>query len=150
MQNGDIGNTVVPRLVIVWEHLLGLLPDKADEAKFATYLRFHRWRRAVNVFAVNQALAQRIWDVTFRLNFSVDVVTFLGGEDFADAIQERIDRENLPIGHVWFEDPQQLARSLSYRPDIACVFSPDPHHLLTFGSKGRTLNPARPDLHGAM
>lgn len=150
MQGGDISNLVVPRLVIVWENLLGILPEKADEAKFSTYLRFHRWKRAVNVYRINEPLAQRIWDVTFRLNFSVDVVTFLGCEDFAEAVQERIDREGLPVGHVWFEEPSQLARSLAYRPDIACVFDANPHHQLTFGSKGRIISAAAPDIHGAM
>lgn len=150
MQGGDISNLVTPRLVVVWENLLGLLPDKTDEAKFAAYMRFRRWRRAVNTFQINEPLAQRIWDITYRMNFSVDVVTFLGGDDFADEVRERLDREGLPIGHVWFEEPHLLARSLSYRPDIACVFDADPRHTLTFGSKGRIVSAAVPDLIGAM
>lgn len=150
MQGNDISNMVVPRLVIVWDNLLGLLPDKSAEAKVSTYLRFHRWKRAANVFVINEPLAQRIWDIVFRLNFSVDVVTYTGGEEFADALEERIGRENLPVGHVWFEDPMQLARSLAYRPDIACVFDPNPHHQFTFGSKGRIVSASAPDIIGAM
>lgn len=149
MQGGDIGNTVVPRLVIVWENLLGLHTTKAAEAKFLSYMRFKRYKRAVGTFEINEHLARRIWDVTVRMNFSVDLVTHLGGEDFAEALSERIDRENLPLGHVWFEEPNQLARDLAYRIDIAAVFFADPRHLLTYGSKGRLLSAATPDLIGA-
>lgn len=149
MQGGDIDNRVVPRLVIVWEHLLGLHTSKAAEAKFSSYMRFHRYKRAVNTFDVNEQLARRIWDVTYRLNFSLDVVTHLGGEEFGEALSERLDRENLPIGHIWYEDANQLARDLAYRIDIAAVFFADPRYQLTYGSKGRLISAANPDIIGA-
>lgn len=147
MQGGDIDNRVVPRLVIVWENLLGLLPNKTSEAKVASYVKFKRWNRAANVFEINEALTRRIWDVTWRLNFSVDVITYIS-PDFVEALQERIDREDIPVRSVWHTEPHVLARKLAYMPQVACVYDPNPHHLLTFGSKGRIINPATPDLVG--
>lgn len=149
MQGGDISNEVVPRLVIVFENLLGLLPSKVDEAKLASYLRFRRWKRAANLFTLNEMLAARIWDVTWRLNFSVDVITYIGPE-FAEALEHRIDREGLPVGHVWHEDPYVLARKLAYMPHVACVYDPDPRHQFTYGSKGRLVSASNPNLIGAM
>lgn len=150
MQGGDISNLVVPRLVIVWDGLLGILPSKTAEAKFDTYMRFKRYKRAINLYRINEPLAARIWDLTWRLNFSVDVVTFTGGDDFAEHVEKRIERENLPIGHVWFEEPHLLARSLAYRPDIAAVFDANPNHVFTYGSKGRIVSPSQPNLVGAL
>jgi hypothetical protein len=149
MQGGDIGNTVVPRLVIVFENLLGLHPTKASEAKFGSYMRFKRYKRAVDTFEINEQLARRIWDITVRMNFSVDLVTHLGGTAFAEALQERIDGENLPLGHIWYEDSTQLARNLAYRIDIAAVFFADPRYTLTYGSKGRLISASHPDIIGA-
>lgn len=148
MQGGDISNEVSPRLVIVWENLLGLLPTKTHEAKVASYVKFKRWNRAVNVFELNETLAARIWDVTWRLKFSVDVITW-GTEQFADAVRERIDREDLPIGHVTAETPHVLSRKLAYMPHIAAIYSADPAHQFTFGSKGRIISPSNPQIVGA-
>lgn len=151
MQGNDISNTVVPRIVLVWDGLLGIIPTKAAEAKFGAYMRIKRWKKAVKIFEINEAMARQVWDITYRKNFSVDVVTFLGGEAFGDALRERLDQENLPIGHVWYEDPDQLSRSLAYRPDTACVFHSNPQYWLTFGSKGRLVkDPADPNLIGAL
>jgi len=148
MQGGDISNEISPRLLIVWENLLGLLPTKADEAKASTYLRFKRYSRAVDVFTLNAALADRIWDVTWRFKYSVDVITWLGPE-FADALRGRLDHEDLPIGHITAEDPQQFARRLAYLQHVAAIYDPDPSHRFTFGARGRIISPARPDLIGA-
>lgn len=148
MQGGDISNQVVPRLVIVFENLLGLLPTKTAEAKAASYLRFKRWNRAVNVYEINEGLARRIWDVTWRLDFSVDVITYVS-EEFAEAVEKRLEREDLPIRSVWFTEPHLLARKLAYMPQVACIYDPDPHHVFTFGSKGRIISPADPNLIGA-
>ena len=147
MQGGDIDNRVVPRLVIVWENLLGLLPNKAAEAKAASYVKFKRWNRAVNTFEINEALARRIWDVTWRYDFSVDVITYIH-EDFVEALENRLDREDIPVRSVWFTEPHVLARKLAYMPQVACIYDPNPHHQFTYGSKGRILNPAQPDLIG--
>lgn len=150
MQGGDISNQVVARIVIVWDNLLGVLPSKPAEAKFSTYMRLKRWKRAVGLYEINELLARQIWDLTWRYDYSVDVVTFLGGDDFAEAVEARLDREGLPIGHVWYEPADSLARSLAYRPTVACVIHANPHHQFTFGSKGRILDPSSPSLVGVI
>lgn len=149
MEQGDISNEVSPRLLIVWEHLLGILPSKQHEAKARGYLKIKRYKQAANTFVLNEELARRIWDITWRLKFSVDVVTWIGPE-FAIALSERIDREDLPIGHVTYEEPHQFARKLAYLQHVAAVYDPDPSHQFAWGSKGRIISPARPDLVGVL
>lgn len=148
MEGGDISNEVSPRLLIVWENLLGLLPTKTHEAKVGAYLRFKRYSRAVDVYVLNKTLADRIWDVTWRLKYSVDLITWLG-PDFATALRERIDNEDLPIAHITAENPDQFARKLAYLPHVAAIYDPDPRHRFTFGSRGRIISPTSPDLVGA-
>jgi len=148
MERGDISNEAVPRLLLVWENLLGILPTKTHEAKAGTYLRLKRYKRAVNTFEVNETLAHRIWDITWRLKFSVDVVTWLPKE-CVEHIEAWIDRQDLPVGHVSHENPTTFARKLSYMPYVAAIYDPDPQHQFTWGAKGRIVSPANPDLIGA-
>lgn len=143
MLGGDIDNTVVPRLVLVWEHLLGLLPDQRAEAKVRNRLRFKRWQSACDVFVINEPLAHRIWDVTWRMNYSVDLITFIGPE-FAEVVAKRIESEDLPIGHVKYENETQLARKLAHMPYVAAIYTPNPQHQFTFGAKGRVVSPSDP------
>lgn len=149
MERGDIDNGVAPRILIVWENLLGLVPAKTDQAKLTTYLRLHRWKRAAQLFQINEPLAARIWYVQWKLRYSVDVVTYIGPE-FRDALEERLADEDLPIGHVRYEQPHKLARHLAYEPATAAVYDPDPSHRFTYGSKGRIVSAADPDIVGSL
>jgi hypothetical protein len=145
MERGNISNEVSPRLVIAFEGMLGLLPDKPDSRVVELMRRQFgsksaQVKRAINSYTINEQLAHVIWDTTWRYKYSVDVVTYLG-EEFAEALTERLDTEGLPIGRVWADDPKKLARRIAHMPDVAAIFDNENH--LMFGSKGRTL-PAHP------
>lgn len=148
MEGGDISNEQSARLVIVFENLLGTLPNAAAVTRTKRLVSRGRWTEAVESFALNEALAARIWDVVWRLKYSVDVVTWISPE-FRDALEARIDREDLPVGHVLHDKPTTLARKLPYMPYVAAIYDPDPQHRFLFGSKTRILSPAHPDLIGA-
>jgi hypothetical protein len=147
MQGNDIGGEIVPRLVIVFEGLLGVLPDKRAEAKAYSFARLHRWRKVINTFEINEEMAKRIWDITWRYKHEVDVVTFLG-EQYAKPLEKRLDQEDLPIRHVWADDPVHLSRRLATMPHVAAVYDAEPSRRFTYGSKGRWINPDAPDLLG--
>lgn len=147
MQNGDISNEVSPRLVLVYEGLLGLLPTPRARAGEALARKTHQWKRAAKAYEINEPLARVIWDTVWRYRYSVDVITYLG-EDFADAVEARLDDEGLPVGRVWADSPQRLARRLALMPDVAAVYDNENH--LIYGSKGRTLPAAPTTLIGAL
>jgi hypothetical protein len=130
VQGGDLSNELVPRLVLVFEHLVGVVPNSLEQVKFSGFVRTRRWKRAVNVLVVNDLL---------------EVVTFLH-PDAVEPIADWIDREDLPVHRVWNTDPNKLARKIATMPDLAAIFDPDPAHQLTFGRKGRIINPAQPDI----
>lgn len=148
MQGGDISSEVSPRLVIAFEGMLGILPDRS--AAFAAEKiarRMRQWKRAVRTYEINEPLAHVIWDTAWRYKYMVDVVTYLG-EDFAEALTERLDTEGLPIGRVWADQPHLLARRLAHMPDVAAIFDNTNH--LMYGSKGRLLPAAPTTLIGAL
>jgi hypothetical protein len=149
VKHGDISNDVAPSIVIVWENLLGLLPSPADRAKESAARRMRRWKSAVNAYTLNEVLAKHMWDLTWRANKTLDVLTYLG-DDFREALEDRIDRENLPVRHVYGYSPAQLAREIAYMRDLEAIFDPDPSRRFTYGGKGRIIDPHLPDFYGAM
>jgi hypothetical protein len=144
MQGGDISAEVPPRILVVFEGLIGLLPGRKAEAQFALYRRTHRYAKAAALFELNDAAVRRIWDMTWRHRHAVDAVTFLG-EEFAEPLRDVMDREQVPIGHLTVTEPHLLARELAYRPDIVAVYDANPANALTYGAKGRHTNPHQPN-----
>lgn len=152
MQGGDISNEVVPRLVLAFEGTLGIPREKKPENRFVGGFRQFGRRKAlaehaVADFDINEPLARVVWDTVWRYGYAIDVVTYLG-EDFARALEARLDEENLPISSVWADEPHKLARSIAYRPDIACIYDNTNH--LFYGSKGRFLPEHPTTLIGAL
>lgn len=155
MERGDISNDVVPRLVIAFEGMLGIPKPVPQERRFVGIRQLSRQfgkRKALtdelmDGFEINETLAKVIWDTVYRYAYRIDVVTYLG-EEFAEALEKRLDDEHLPISSVWADEPHKLARAIAYRPDIAAIFDND-HHLF-YGSKGRILPAGATSLIGAL
>jgi hypothetical protein len=149
MEKGDISNEVSPRLVIVWEGLLALPPQKEDGGfrQWLTARQAGKTARMINAFDLNEEMAKHVWDMVWRRRFTIDCVTFLG-DQYVDAIEKWIDKHDLPIARVTCDTPQTLARRLAYMPAVAAVYDPEPSRALTYGGKGRLMDPERPDFFG--
>lgn len=140
MKGNDLANLVVPRDVLLWEGLLGLLPDKKTEAMEAKFRRKRKWREAVGCYEVNELLARKITDLVWRYSIEYELLTYLGW-DFAHALEERMDRESMPFRRVWYEEPNVLARRLVTMPDIRTIYHPHAGNRFLYGGKGRVLEP---------
>lgn len=143
MEGGDIGNAVVPRLMLVFENLVGILPSDKHEQRMERLLRRKKYQQAADLYEVNALVVQRLWDVTFRLNFSFDVVTWVS-VDFAKAVRVWIDENDLPIQRVTFQDKMSFARKIAYMPYVARLYVPDSRDQFIFGSRCTILNPGDP------
>lgn len=148
MLHGDISNRVEPRLMVVFEGLIGTHPEAKHRARYEMHKRIGNWTRAMRTFQINEPCARIIWDTVWRRSYSVDVVTFLD-EDAVDALADLLDAWGLPVGHVTYSEKAMLARSLNYRPDVVGVFHPNPADVFAFGSKGFLVDPSNPILIGA-
>jgi hypothetical protein len=140
MKGNDLDNLIVPRDVLVWEGLLGLIPDKKIAEQEEKYRAKEKWKSAVACYEVNEMLARRLWDMSWRYSLEIDLLTY-HGHPFAKALEDRIERENLPIRRVWSEEPNILARRLATMVDVRTVYDPFPDHQFLYGSRGRVLLP---------
>lgn len=140
MRYGDLSNVVAPRLLIVFEGAVGVLP--ADRVKeYDKAVRKNDWDAAVNLFDLNELILQRIMYLTFSKDFNISVVTWLPGSACV-SIYDRLADQSIPVRSCFASTPDVLARMLPYNPDIRCVYDPDPSHILKFGSRGSVLTDA--------
>lgn len=138
MEGNDISNEVVPRLMLVFEGLVGILPAK-DERKAERLIRRKKYSEAVAIYEVNEPMAHRMWDITLRLHYSLDVVTWLS-PGFAKSVREWVDEHDLPVQHVTYQDKTSFARKISFMPYVTRLYDPDPADRFTWGSKGRIIS----------
>lgn len=136
MRGGDLANEVVPRLGLVFEDALAFTIDRGG---FEKDMKRKRYADAIDRWDINPMMAHKIWDVYKRLNWRVDVITFLDEREvFGDFLFGRLsDLEELPIAHVIATTPDKLARKLEYIPDLARIYDPDKTRTLRWGTKGR-------------
>lgn len=137
MQSGDLSNQPSPRLVVVFEGAVGILP-KNDEKEFNRLAKRNNWSLAISLFQLQDLILRKLMDLTYRQNFNVQLVTWMG-EEAANEIQSVMDEENIPVRGCFASTPSRLARDLAYNPDIMAVYDPDPDHRFTFGAKGVVL-----------
>jgi hypothetical protein len=140
MQGNDLSNFVVARDVLVFEGLLGLIPDAKVARQEAKFREKKRWAEALACYEINELLARKIWDMVWRYSLEIDLVTY-HPPGFAKVLEERMDRENLPLRKVWSEEPNMLARRLATMPDIRTIYDPFPDHQFLYGGKGRIISP---------
>lgn len=139
MQGNDLSSRPVPKLVLVWEGALAWVPpdDRKKQREYERAMSRQKWADAADLFEFNQKMEMVIWDRAYRLGMQMDVVTYLGPQDFADEVARRIGEEELPIHSVWATTPQKLGRQLSYMRDVARVYDPFPEHQLMLGKRGK-------------
>ena len=141
MERGDLSNTPAPRMVIVFEGLLGeILPENAKA--FAKAMGKKHWRVAAGLFTIDDLMARKMWQLFHTRSVMFEVVTFLG-QEFADALALIIDAEQLPVHDVWHcPSPQHLARKVSYMPGLVRVYDGDPANTFAYGSSGMVIDGA--------
>lgn len=135
MRGNDLGNTPVPRIVVVFENAVGFLPDELRE-RWRELSRARQWDDVARLFVLDQLMLRKITDLTYRFSVSVDIVTYCGPEAFAEALARLLDRENVPVRIVFASTPERMARRTSYEPDIAAVYDANREHALVYGRKG--------------
>lgn len=143
MQGGDISADFQPTLLVVWEGLLGLPPEKKH--------RKPRWKPGRNSaeaeiarYDMNSLLLAAIR----HSHYPVEVVTFLGPQ-YITPIEKRLEERHALVRRVWYTSPEILAR-IHLEGWVAAIYDPDPRRAtLTYGTLGRHLLPANAQQFGA-
>jgi hypothetical protein len=136
MLRGELSNETLPRVYIVFENLIGLLPDTKSKVAYNLAVKRKKWEQAIEYFQLNIQTSQGMRDLYWRRNFRVDVITFIDPA-FVSAIRDKLDGRNLLFGDVHYYDTEMLLADLTYDPAVLAVLDPDPKRQLTWGSKGR-------------
>lgn len=133
VRNGDLSNGYAPRFVFVWENLVAQCENTSVEA---VAVRLHRWKYAVGLWTVNTHIRKCLWDIAFRQDYRLDLLTFRP-EGFAEALRGKLDYEGLPFSNVLCSTPAIFARKLAFLPDVRAVFDADTSHRFFYGGRGR-------------
>lgn len=150
MRRGELSNEVLPRVYIVFEGLIGILPDAKVRTLEALARKRKKWEQAVQYYQLNLPTQGGMKDLYWRHRFRVDVITFID-PSFVSPVRDRLDSKNLLFGGVhYYSSPQELAQDMVYDQSILGVLDPDPKHALAYGSKGRHCPPAQLNLLGLL
>lgn len=150
MKGNDLANEVVPRDLLVFEGLLGLIPNEKVARAEAKFRAKGKWAKALACYETHEMLGRKVWDMAWRYSVEIDLITFLG-RPFAFELEKRMENENMPFRRIWSEEPNILARRLATMPEVRTIYTPFPNQQLLFGSKGRYIQPGNAQyLFGSM
>ena len=135
MKHGDLSAEVAPRIVVVFEGIVGILPDPHDK-KYLKAIEKKHWAEAIRFWHLNEMVLAKFWYLTAKRSLNIEVCTWLGPE-MAEAIRDLLDENNIPVRDVWHSTPAKLSRELAWLPDIIAVYDSDSNHVFTFGGKGK-------------
>jgi hypothetical protein len=122
-------------VVIVFENAIGTLPDDRRD-RWRRLSRAGDWDEVAKLFDLDQIMLRVITRLVLQLGQQVDVVTYCGPEEFADALARLFDREHVPVRITQASTPERMARRTSFEPDIVAVYDANPQHALVYGRKG--------------
>jgi hypothetical protein len=138
VRSNDLSSDPVARIALVADGALCWPPDDRLKDWDRVINRGH-WKEAAEMLEFNERMCTVIWDRSWRCNMIIDVITYLGPDQWAAALADRIGAEELPVHKVWATTPTLLGRKLAFMYDLVRVYDPYPEHQLMFGQKGRLI-----------
>jgi hypothetical protein len=129
----DIASNRPDRFLFTWDSLAHVPDDMVAKHRMA--IRMRRCDAAVNLWEIFPQMKKWLWHIVWNYSVKLDVVTF-SGEHFAEALQRRFDREQLPVNHTLSMEADQLAKELAVMVDVKRVYFGDPEHQFKFGPRG--------------
>jgi hypothetical protein len=135
MKNGDLSNRTAPRSLIVFEGLIGHLPEEKVN-DYVKYKEQNQWDSVIYQFTLNSAVLNKLLYLTWKSDYNFHVVTWFPDEA-AKVIQAKLEELSIPVRSVFSSTPEKLAKMLVNNPDIVCVYDIVHEHCLTFGSKAK-------------
>lgn len=135
MEKGDLDNGMPPRILFVFNGLLGTIPENR-ERRVDLLRRAGRFKAVAESYEINLMVRAKMHDLTWRRNWRCDVVLF-DHEKVAAAMERRFDRLNLAVANVYASDgPRDLHDRLPYMPEVLYVVHGNEEWQYAFGHKG--------------
>lgn len=136
MEKGDIDNGFPPRIIIIFNDLIGGIPS--SRARRVDLLRAtRRWSAVAEAYDINLSIRAKLHDLTWRHSLRVDCV-LVDHPKVAEAMEKRFNRMNLSVANIYAVDEvKEVADRMAYMPEVIAVIFGNPEWLYAFGSKGR-------------
>lgn len=130
MKNGDIDNTPVPRVYVVFE---GTIVQPKKELKQGVLRRLRGER--LNDYELDTEVSRSMWDIWQRLNVRFDAMTFAFD---ADDVYHWCDDHHVPISSAWrFDSREDFVQQMPFMPWVAQVV--DHAAPMAYGVRGTSL-----------
>jgi hypothetical protein len=138
MERGQLDNSYQRRFIWVWEGAVAHLPveRRAIQHRERIARRLHHWDQAVDYWRIHDLIIAQWWTIHATLPVRNDIAVTTREREFAMAVAEMCERENLPIRYVFSTEPHVLGHKLVHMPDVVNVFYGLPNQQFVFGPKG--------------
>lgn len=133
MRNGDLGNFELPRMWFVVEGVV-LLPNGSGDKPSAKKLR--------SMYTLSTFAYKRVWDLVWRYDFRVNLVTFNTDPDYVAAVQDWLDEVDFPAP-LYAYTFEEFVDSIVTLPSCFAVYDANPKRAFTFGPKGALIDAHR-------
>jgi hypothetical protein len=136
MEGGDLSNEMAPRIIVIFNELIGGIPHSRN-TRVELLRAARRWKAVAEAYDINLAIRAKLHDLTWRHGLRVDCV-LLDHPKVAEAMEKRFNRMNLAIANVYAMDElKELVDRLPYMPEVVAVVFGNPEWLYAFGGRGR-------------
>jgi hypothetical protein len=136
MKGNDISGHSSPRIIIVFEDAIGILPAASVRA-YQKHARRNQWYQAARLFQLDPLMMAQLIKIMRNQDLNVEVVTYIGPQALADELAVILQEiEMVPVRQVVASTPEVTARRATFSPDIISVYDPEPSRWLTYGGKG--------------
>jgi hypothetical protein len=138
MERGQLDTSYQRRFIWIWEGAVAHLPVERRVIRQREQLarRLHHWDQAVDFWRIHELVIAQWWTLLSTSPIRSDIAITTREPDFAKAVADHIERENLPVRYVFATEPHVLGHKLTYMPDVVHVFWSLPTHQFVFGPKG--------------
>lgn len=132
MEKGDLATWVDTRIVVVLEGIIAQIPPpKVHRGGILNRVKELEWPSADD-WGWNKQAIKIINDKAYRLNLSVDVVTFTSPE-IGDMAADWLDKYEVRVASCEYSNFDMFCESLSWRPNVHHVVDSVPDRLDRYG-----------------
>ena len=135
MEKGDIDNAMPPRIIVIFDGLIGEVPPNR-ERRVQLLRSVGRWKAVAESYDIDLHVRKQLHDMSWRRHWRIDVVLF-DHEGVARAMERRFNRMNLAIANVYaISGPKELVERLPVMPEVIYVVHGNPEWTYAFGRLG--------------
>lgn len=147
MHKGDISNNLVSKLIyVVWEGMVAVPGERYSPRAFNLRGTFLTPRLALDLYVTNQLCVDQLWEL-WGMDQGIAIVTYMPPR-YLQAVYERIAKDNIPNCRFIATTVNDMSHRIATESECMYIVDADPMRRLTYGPKGRYIEPAYAQMIG--